>query len=592
MPKKRVVFYGRVSTQSEEQISALGNQMTWYEQLLLIHPEWVMVGTYEDAGVTGTNIRKRKGFQQMLEDGIQFHQYDLIVTRETKRFARNTVDALSYVRLLKQNGIEVYFVNDGIHTISDNDGELRLSIMATIAQEESRKTSENVKAGQRISRQKGILRGTGNILGYKRIGKSQYEIEPEQALIVKKIYQWYLDGDGIRVIKRKLEEQGYPTATGKKQWQFQVIDNILKNPFYIGKQRQLSMISDGYLSQKRIKNSPDKIEYIQGNYEPIISEEIFEEARRIRESRYEPISHRAKKDRVSIWCGKYLCGCGCGTVRRSASRGEYTFLCCWQHTNGNRKRTLTEKGPFVCTLKTIMEWKLDMIAYYVINDIWNSKKKDIAQALKIIAECYKEKGVWNLAEYEVIKNKISKLEKRQKNLLDMRVDGEITKEEYTGKRTEYECEINKLYRFLAEVKANGFAPTDDCRKLDNIKSALEQILDLSKPKLNRELIDGVIWKIIHISDQEFELYLKIEKEQLGLRGASMEKRIVRYKVFEYPEPEKEKEILCTRLKSIKLTYEDAAFYRTMSTKQVMKKKWADIVVHIYCCSYTTAEILW
>ena len=181
MEKKRVVFYGRVSTQSDEQLKALGNQMTWYDQLLLLHPEWEMVGKYEDAGVTGTSVRKRKGFRQMLEDGIRFHRYDLIVTRETKRFARNTVDALSYVRLLKQYGIEVYFVSDAIRTISDNDGELRLSIMATIAQEESRKTSENVRAGQRISRQKGILRGTGNILGYRRVGKNQYEIDPGQA---------------------------------------------------------------------------------------------------------------------------------------------------------------------------------------------------------------------------------------------------------------------------------------------------------------------------------------------------------------------------------------------------------------------------
>ena len=173
MEQRRVVFYGRVSTQSEEQLSAFSNQMTWYGQLLGQHPEWTVVGQYEDPGVTGTSIRKRKGFQQMLEDGIRRHRYDLIVTRETKRFARNTVDALSYVRLLKEHGIEVFFVNDAIHTISDQDGELRLSIMATIAQEESRKISENVMAGQRISRQKGVLRGNGNILGYRRTGRSR-----------------------------------------------------------------------------------------------------------------------------------------------------------------------------------------------------------------------------------------------------------------------------------------------------------------------------------------------------------------------------------------------------------------------------------
>lgn len=273
----------------------LTNQMVWYKQLLALHPEWTVVGEYEDAGVTGTSVRKRKGFQQMLDDGIKFHKYDLIVTRETKRFARNTVDALSYVRLLKQHGIEIYFVNDGIWTISDNDGELRLSIMATIAQEESRKTSENVRAGQRISRQKGVLRGSGNILGYRRVGRNQYEIDTEQAIIVKKIFKWYLGGDGIRTIKRKLEEHGYKTATGKSHWQFQVIDNILSNPFYTGRQRQLEKVSDGYLTQNRVKNSPDKIEYIQGNYEPIISEEAFEEVKRLRQLRYNKMNSQGKK---------------------------------------------------------------------------------------------------------------------------------------------------------------------------------------------------------------------------------------------------------------------------------------------------------
>ncbi|MBT9775915.1 resolvase [Clostridium sp. MCC353] len=579
MEKRRVVFYGRVSTQSDEQLSAFDNQMVWYNQLLALHPEWTVVGEYEDAGVTGTSVRKRKGFQQMLDDGIKFHKYDLIVTRETKRFARNTVDALSYVRLLKQHGIEIYFVNDGIWTISDNDGELRLSIMATIAQEESRKTSENVRAGQRISRQKGVLRGTGNILGYRRVGRNQYEIDTEQAIIVKKIFKWYLSGDGIRTIKRKLEEHGYKTATGKSKWQFQVIDDILKNPFYTGRQRQLGKISDGYLTQNRVKNSPDQVEYIQGDYEPIISKEAFEEVERLREQRYNKMNSKGKKESRSVWCGKYLCGCGCGTVRRIASGNEYIFICHSQHTQGIKKKSMGGETVDSCSLRTILEWKLDMIAWHVINDVWGSSKTDMSQALKIIEECYREETTLSQLEISAIKDKIEKLERRKRGLLDMRADGEITKEEYAVKRNEYETQINKLNVSIAEVETSQIASADYNKKISSMKQALEKILDLSQPKLNRDIVDGFVWRLVHISDNEFDIYLSMGNDSFGDVGS--EEKVIKYKVFESSNPKREERVKCTKLKSIRLTYDDAVRYRTMSGKRVLKHKWEDLEVNIY-----------
>lgn len=579
MGKKRVVFYGRVSTQSDEQLSAFDNQMLWYKQLLLQNPDWVVVDEYEDAGVSGTSVHRRKGFQQMLDDGIKYHKYDLIVTRETKRFARNTVDALSYVRLLKQHGIEVYFVSDAIHTISDNDGELRLSIMATIAQEESRKTSENVKAGQRISRQKGILRGNGNILGYRRVGKNQYEIDPEQAEVVRNIYNWYIKGNGIRVIKQKLEERGYKTATGNSRWQFQVIADILQNPFYIGLQRQLKEISDGYLTQKRVKNGPDKIEYIKGNYEPIISEEVFNEVRRIRESRYNKMNSKGKRESRSVWCGKYLCGCGCGVIRRCASGNEYVFICHSQHMNGIRKKPSGNRTDAGCSLRTVLEWKLDMIAYHVINEVWGDSGDDIRQALKIIAECYKEEDSLSLMEIETLKSKIVKLEKRKQNLLDMRADGEITKEEYNSKKEEYDEEIGTLHASILKAEMDKTTSSDFNKQINSIKSALETIFDLSRPKLNRDIVDGIIWKLIHVSDNEFDIYLSMGNESFGSVGS--EERIIKYKVFECQNPRREERIKCTYLKTIELTYEDAVRYRAMSGKRVLKNKWEDLIVNIY-----------
>lgn len=164
---RRVVFYGRVSTEHEAQLAALENQMQWYNDQAKYHPNWTVLNKYIDKGITGTQAKKRPSFLEMIKDAKQ-KKFDLIVTREVCRFARNVVDTLVVTRDLKEIGVEVYFVEDNIWTM-DNDGELRLSLMATLAQEESRKTSECVRAGQKISRDNGVLYGNGNILGYTAI---------------------------------------------------------------------------------------------------------------------------------------------------------------------------------------------------------------------------------------------------------------------------------------------------------------------------------------------------------------------------------------------------------------------------------------
>ena len=164
---RKVVFYGRVSTEHEAQLSALENQMQWYEDIAKRYPNWQVVDKYIDEGITGTQAKKRPAFMKMIADA-EMKKFDLIVTREVCRFARNTVDTLTHTRALKNLDIEVFFVDDNIWTM-DGDGELRLTIMATLAQEESRKVSERVRAGQRISRENKTLYGSGNILGYNRV---------------------------------------------------------------------------------------------------------------------------------------------------------------------------------------------------------------------------------------------------------------------------------------------------------------------------------------------------------------------------------------------------------------------------------------
>ena len=268
--KRKVAIYARVSTEHEEQLSALGYQVQYYDEILKKHPEWELYDRYIDEGITGTSIRKRKNFLRMLEDANN-GCFDLIVTREVSRFARNTVDTLQETRKLKKIGVEVYFTEDNIWTFNDEDGELKLTIMATLAQNESKKTSQRVKAGQKISFLNGVFYGTGNILGYDKVG-SEMIINEEQARTVRLIYDMFLNGQGSTEIKTYLEANGHLTATGLKKWSASSIVRILRNPFYSGTIVYRKSYIPDYLEQKAKKNKGEVEQIIiKGRHCPIVT---------------------------------------------------------------------------------------------------------------------------------------------------------------------------------------------------------------------------------------------------------------------------------------------------------------------------------
>ena len=228
----RAVVYARVSTEHEAQINALENQLEWYKIEASRHSDWEITEVYVDQGITGTQAQKRPEFLRMMEDARK-GKFDLIITREVSRFARNTVDALSYTRELKAMGVNVFFINDGINTAT-NDGELRLTIMSSMAQDESRKISERVKAGQKISREKHVLYGSGNILGYRR-ENGTYIPDPDQAETVRLIFQMYSDGEkGLTKIVNELYRLGRLDAGGHVSWDASKVSRVLHNATYKG----------------------------------------------------------------------------------------------------------------------------------------------------------------------------------------------------------------------------------------------------------------------------------------------------------------------------------------------------------------------
>ena len=229
MKKTRVVFYARVSKDTEEQLHSFEAQKKYFEEFISRNKDMVFIRGYADEGISGVNVKKRKQFQQMIEDAKN-SEFDLILTKEVTRFARNTVDTLVNTRLLLKYNVGVLFTTDNIDTRS-NDGELRLSLMATLAQEESRKISSRVNWATKRNYENGVAHGTMPY-GYKR-ENGKIVIVEDEAKVVQQIFRLYIDGYGTRRIANTLNEQGYYNATGG-EWLPSTIRGMLKNRKYCG----------------------------------------------------------------------------------------------------------------------------------------------------------------------------------------------------------------------------------------------------------------------------------------------------------------------------------------------------------------------
>lgn len=517
--ERRVSIYGRVSTEHEAQLSALENQMQWYEDQARYHPNWTVVETYIDEGITGTQAKKRPAFLRMLEDARQ-GKFDLIVTREVCRFARNVVDTLVVTRELKSIGVEVFFIEDNIWTM-DGDGELRLSLMATLAQEESRKTSERVKAGQKISRDNGVLYGNGNILGYDRVGDT-YVINEEQAETVRMIYDLYLQGYGSMKIANILTERKRKTASGLVKWSISNIMRAIRNATYTGTKCYNKSRSNNFLEQKRINNlDMSTYEYVEGDFPAIISQEVWDKAQEIRTSRVKPSlvsttkTTHSKRDSKDIWVNLLRCSCG-SSFRKNKWHTKndggisYGYQCYNQLNNGNKKKReelgLDTEG--YCDSRMIADWKLDFMAKSLLEHLWTDRKESVLLALDLIKRYYRDERVTcGKGDTTVIQSKLNKATARLQNLIAMRADGEITKEEYQAMRSPVDEEIRALQKALTEVPQAE--EHSSALNLDEITATLHSLVDFSGATLNHDVISKFVYMVTPTSDTSFHWYVNL-----------------------------------------------------------------------------------
>ncbi len=323
LKKKRVAAYARVSTELDEQQNSYEAQIEYYRGYIQGKPEWEFVGIYADEGISGTSYKKRDGFNRMIEDAMN-GKIDLVLTKSISRFSRNTVDSLSVTRQLKAKGVEVYFEKENISSM-DAQAELLFTIMSSIAQEESRSISENVRWGKQRSMEAGkVSLAWSAFLGYTKGQDGLPMIVEKEAEIVRQIYRSYLDGKSFSKIAEDLTEQGVKTPKGKKIWSSETIRSILRNEKYKGDARlQKTYIVDFLSKEVRVNNGERKQWYIKDSHDAIVTPETFELVQKEMARR----CNRGGGRYDSPFTGNIFCG-ECG--------GFYCH-CVWHSTSSYRK---------------------------------------------------------------------------------------------------------------------------------------------------------------------------------------------------------------------------------------------------------------
>lgn len=520
--QRSVVFYGRVSTEHEAQLAALENQMQWYEDQAKYHPNWTVLKSYIDRGITGTQAKKRPAFMEMLNDA-KYHKFDLIVTREVCRFARNTVDTLVITRQLKEIGIEVYFVEDNIWTM-DNDGELRLTIMATLAQEESRKTSERVRAGQKISRDNGVLYGNGNILGYDRLGDT-YVINEDQAETVRIIYDLYLKGNGFNKIVNELVRLKRKDSSGLVRWDATKVSRILHNATYKGYQGYYKSHKNNHLDQKTIVNrDEDTYLYVKGRFTPIISEEVWDKCKALRESKLTlrktqegKLERTGTRTSEDIWAKRLICRCG-HRMRKDRWHVNKTGLTygykCYNVLNNGSKQARIDAGldaDKYCDMGTIADWKFDLMLRELLKALNLNNDDLIKKAYNQFENSY-TKETKEARELRDAEAKLRKIQIKLENLTEMRVNGEIGKQEFMSLKTKINGEMLVVEKKIDDIKQGVLEEerkTTPLVSMDVFHSMAVEDLDFTKPIRHSALVNTMIKKIVPNTSLDFKWYLNL-----------------------------------------------------------------------------------
>lgn len=576
----KVAIYGRVSTKHEAQLSAFDNQLDWYELLLKQHPRWKVVEVYSDQA-TGTNTKRRKDFNRMIEDAMN-GKFQLLITREVCRFARNTVDSLSYVRSLNLYDVEVYFVNDNIWS-RDPDGELRLTIFAALAQDEARKTSERCRAGQMVSREHGILYGN-NAYGFNHIkgetsAETRYVINKEEAETVKRIYDLYLSGKGMKAIAGIMIAEGRKRKSGIVKWDTTQVSRILSNKLYCGYICYNKSYQEDFLSKRVVNKDKSTYVYVKSDkVEAIIDEADFEKVQEIKKKRRKNDFGKAqyKPESKERYTRKLICGeCGKGFKKvkwriKNDGTPVYAYQCRNIIANHSAKLRTDNglSGEGYCNLPSIAQWKLDFMLTSIVNELWENPKRTVKKLLSVVSDAYNDttESEQHAKRIGVLNTEIAKAEARKQTLEMKWLDNKLSDNDHDrlcGVIDEniatYRAEVESLKALLEAVPDYDEieARMANIRKLEGVLLSNNNLTTLN---MDDEFVDAFVLRIVPYEGKKFKWYLNIGS---GRGWSNFDESA--YELYDY----------------WTLGFEAARRYRKANNQYLRQSQWEDIHLEVY-----------
>lgn len=494
----RVASYCRVSTDQEDQVNSFESQQRYFQEYIAANPDWELYAIYADEGISGTSTKRRTQFHQMIHDA-HAGKFQLILTKEVSRFSRNIVDTLSYTRELKRIGVAVEFVTDHINTM-DSDGELRLSIMATLAQDESRRTSNRVVWGQTRQMEKGVVFGR-SMLGYDVVD-GKLILEPNGAELVRLIFRKYaVEQVGTSEIARFLTREGYRTYRGSSKWNAHAILKILKNEKYVGDLVQKKTYTPDYLThEKRANHGQVPLICIENHHEPIISRDIWDLAQaRMQQNNKHRTGQNGHSNRY-VFSGKIKCAlCGASFVGRIRTLKDGTKVRRWSCG------TVVHEGKTGCKIGRLVR---DDDAMHMLKIAVKNLPLDTVSivhtvtVLALDAIRFTERNAKD--EPEQLRLELERLAHKKAAVMDCYFSGDISKEDMLAMKRRYEMQAESFAARLEKAASN--------KQHDSMEQLKETIQAEVTALLNFDAESDVLCKMVLkrltvFPDRHMELHL-------------------------------------------------------------------------------------
>ena len=519
----RVTFYARVSSEKDEQLNSLDNQIAYYTNLIKENKNWEYISGYIDEGLSGISTAKRDNFHNMIKDA-KSGKFDLIITKEISRFARNTLDSIKYTRDLLTNGVGVFFQNDNINTL-DEDSELRLTIMSGIAQDELRKLSSRIKFGHQQAIKNNVVLGNSRIFGYDKKDK-KLVINEEEAKMVRELFELYsTDENSMKQIEDLFWERGYRNRNGNKI-AHTTMSNTISNPkykgYYVGNKVK---IVDMFTKKQHFLPPEEWVMFKDetGEIVPaIVSEELWEQANKVLQKRSKDVKNRQNQcNHGNLLSGKLFCShCGAAYYRRESKDRQ---------GNKNSKWVCSGKiknGADSCPSFPIYEEEIKPILF----DVFNETSKVAEDLVESYIEMYKllDRDGNNAKKIDALKKKIDLETKKKSKLLEYNVNGDISDKEYIEMNNACKSAIEKAEAELYELYEKQNSKEDFKKHIDTIRSVLRDAQkDAANGIITKEFASKYVDKIfVTPQGDEMKMDIKIftgetcEKYLSHLRGRS------------------------------------------------------------------------